>query len=285
MSLRDLLLASLVMLIWGINFAVSKLGVAEIPPLLFMALRFACVALIIAPFMQPKISQLPGILLLSVTLGVGHFGLMFLGLASMDAATAAIIIQLQVPFSAALAAFFFKEKLGWLRGAGIAVAFSGVALLSGEPTLPGWLPLLWVVGSGMSFALANVVVKRIGQVNPVLLNGWMALMAAPMLLLLSLIFESNHLEALQNARFMGWFAIVYTAIGASIIAYSLWYWLVRRYEMNQIVPFSLLAPAIGVLAGVVILGETFTWHKAVGGLLTLLGVSLIQFAPMLRRRG
>ncbi len=285
MSLRDLLLASLVMLIWGINFAVSKLGVAEIPPLLFMAFRFACVALIIAPFMQPKRHQLPGILLLSVTLGVGHFGLMFLGLANMDAATAAIVIQLQVPFSAALAAFFFKEKLGWLRGAGIAVAFSGVALLSGEPTLPGWLPLLWVIGSGLAFALANVVVKRIGDVNPVLLNGWMALMAAPMLLLLSLIFESNHLEALQNARFMGWFAIVYTAIGASIIAYSLWYWLVRRYEMNQIVPFSLLAPAIGVLAGVVILGETFTWHKAVGGLLTLLGVSLIQFAPMLRRRG
>jgi O-acetylserine/cysteine efflux transporter len=284
-SLRDLLLASLVMLIWGINFAVSKLGVAEIPPLLFMAFRFACVALIIAPFMQPKRHQLPGILLLSVTLGVGHFGLMFLGLANMDAATAAIVIQLQVPFSAALAAFFFKEKLGWLRGAGIAVAFSGVALLSGEPTLPGWLPLLWVIGSGLAFALANVVVKRIGDVNPVLLNGWMALMAAPMLLLLSLIFESNHLEALQNARFMGWFAIVYTAIGASIIAYSLWYWLVRRYEMNQIVPFSLLAPAIGVLAGVVILGETFTWHKAVGGLLTLLGVSLIQFAPMLRRRG
>jgi O-acetylserine/cysteine efflux transporter len=272
------------MLIWGINFAVSKLGVAEIPPLLFMAFRFACVALIIAPFMQPKLHQLPGILLLSVTLGVGHFGLMFLGLANMDAATAAIVIQLQVPFSAALAAFFFKEKLGWLRGAGITVAFSGVALLSGEPTLPGWLPLLWVIGSGMAFALANVVVKRIGAINPVLLNGWMALMASPMLLLLSLIFETNHLEALQNAKFIGWFAIVYTAIGASIIAYSLWYWLVRRYEMNQIVPFSLLAPAIGVLAGVVILGESFTWHKAIGGLLTLTGVSLIQFAPMLRRR-
>jgi O-acetylserine/cysteine efflux transporter len=272
------------MLIWGINFAVSKLGVAEIPPLLFMALRFACVALIITPFVQPKLSQLPVIFLLSLTLGIGHFGLMFLGLASMDAATAAIVIQLQVPFSAALAAFFFKEKLGWIRGAGIAVAFSGVALLSGEPTLPGWLPLLWIIGSGMGFALANVVVKRIGAINPVMLNGWMALMASPMLLLLSVIFEANHLEALRNAKFIGWFAIVYTAIGASIIAYSLWYWLVRRYEMNQIVPFSLLAPAIGVLAGVVILGEAFTWHKGVGGLFTLAGVSLIQFAPMLRRR-
>jgi EamA-like transporter family. len=274
-----------VVVIWGFNFVAAKIGVAAIPPLLFTALRFFCVAAILAPFFRPTPAQLPGVLVTSVLLGVGHFGLMFMGIKGVDAATAAIANQLVVPFSSLLAAIFFADKLGWRRGLGMALAFAGVALLAGEPTLPDTVPLLLVIAASLIWAVANVVIKRLGPISPLVLNGWMALFAAPQLLLLSLAFESGQMTALAEAGWQGYAALAYTVLGASIIAYSLWYHLVARHDLNRIVPVTLLGPVIGVAAGVTLLGEPFTWQKTVGGCLTIGGVGIIQMRALRRREG
>ncbi|MBF0169282.1 MAG: EamA family transporter [Alphaproteobacteria bacterium] len=277
MSIRDLLLATLVMAIWGFNFVVAKLGVGEIPGLLLTALRFALVALLLLPFHRPTFGELKPLALLSFTLGVMHFGLLFVGLQGIDAAASAIVIQLQVPFSALLAFLFFKESLGIGRFIGMALAFSGIVLLAGEPQRIDLSGLVLVIISAFGFAASTMVMKRASPIHPFVLTGGVCALGVPQLLLLSLIFETDQISRLAEASWIGWGAVVYTAVFASLVAHSLWYRLVRRYPVNVIVPFSLLAPVLGILSGVLLLDEPFGLHKALGALATLSGVALIQF--------
>ncbi|MBI5121282.1 MAG: EamA family transporter [Rhodospirillales bacterium] len=277
MSLPDLLLATLVMAIWGFNFVVAKVGVGELSGLLLTALRFTLVACLLLPFFRPTWRELRPLAILSFTLGVMHFGLFFVGLEGIDATTSAIAIQLQVPFSALLAFFFFKEKLGVGRFLGMGLAFAGVVLLAGEPQRINLFSLILVVISALGFALTTLVMKRAGNIHPFVITGGICLLGAPQLLVLSLIFEGNPIPRLENASWLGYGAVAYTAVFASIVAYTLWYRLVKRYPMNVVVPFSLLAPVLGILSGVLLLGEPFGLHKALGAVCTLSGVALIQY--------
>jgi len=275
---RDILAALTVVTLWGLNFVAVKTAVAVVPPFLLTGLRFAGVALALAPFFRPRLEQIPGILGVAVVLGCGHFGLLFFGLAGMDAATTAIITQLGVPFSVLLAWLAFGERLGLTRALGLAMAFGGVALLAGEPTLPHWLPFALAVASMLAWAISNVQVKRLGAIDPLTLNGWMALFASPMLLTLSFATEDGQGEALGRALHQ-WpvlAALAYTIIASSLVAYSLWYRLLARHSMNQVVPVTLLGPVIGVASGVTLLGEPLTWQKLVGGAITIAGVAAVQ---------
>ncbi len=276
MTWKDTLCAVIVVFAWGFNFVVVKVGVTEIPPLLLTALRFAVVAALVVPFTRRPRGKLWLIALMALLLGAGHFGLLFIALRKMDAASASIAVQLTVPFSAVVAAFFYGEKLGRRGFLGMTLAYLGVALLAGEPHHPDPIALAMAVGCSVAWALANVVIKSIGAINPLTLTGWMALMGLPQLLMLSLLFESNQMESLQGAGWRGWGAVAYTAVGASLIGYSLWCRLITRYPVNKVVPFTLLNPIVGVASGVLLLGEPLGWHKLAGGALTLVGVAVIQ---------
>jgi len=134
MRIRDILLALTTMLLWGLNFAVAKLALTEFPPILLSALRFTLVALILLPFI-PRPKRIRPIIELALTLGLLQFPMVFFGLTRLDASTASIVLQLQVPLGVVMAAVLLGEKLTWRHGIGMAVAFAGVALIAGAPRL------------------------------------------------------------------------------------------------------------------------------------------------------
>ena len=276
MSPRDAALALLVQAIWGCNFVAAKIGLAAFPPLFLMVLRFSLVALLVAPWVRVPRGQMREIFILSVLLGTIHFPLVFAGMTGVDAATASIAVQLQVPFSSLLAALVYGERLGRRGAAGMALAFLGVALIAGEPRMAdslGSLGLL-VLGS-LVFAAVNIQIKRIGSIDGFTLSAWMSLMAVPQLALLSLLFERGQLATLAAAPASAWASLAYMALAATIGAYGLWYPLMRRYEVNQTMPFLLTVPVFGVLSGALMLGEPVTPVLLVGGVLTVAGVAVI----------
>ncbi|MGH6915731.1 MAG: DMT family transporter [Geminicoccales bacterium] len=276
MRASHLLLLVLVAAIWGFNFVVAKAGLDEMPPLFLMALRFSVVALLLIWFVPPPRGRWRGVLLLSVTLGSLHFGLMFAGLTGVDASVASIAIQLQVPFAAILAAVFFNDRLGWRRVLGMVLAFAGVVLIAGEPR-EGASPLhlALVIAASFVWAAGNVQVKALDGLDARTLNAWISLFSAPQLLLLSLLLEHGQLEAAAAATWRGWGAIAYMAVLVTMGAYGIWYAMIDRYPTNQTMPFTLLVPVFGVLSGVLVLDEPFTATMAAGGVLTLLGVGVI----------
>lgn len=275
---RHIAMMVLVQVLWGANFAVAKFGLDSFSPIFFVALRFSLVAILLVFVVGlPKPAMLKQLLPLSVTMGVMHFTLIFLGMRDLDAATSSIAVQLQTPFAAIMAAFFFSEKLGWRRILGMVVAFAGVLLIAGEPRFSDnpW-PLLAVIAAALVWAAGNIQVKALGDsVDAVQLNGWIAILAAPQLLIASWLIEGPQWHDLVDATWTGWGALVFQAVVIAIFTYWIWYNMMRRYPVNQVMPFTLLLPMIGVAAGALLRDEAVTWQMVVGGLATIAGVGII----------
>jgi len=283
---RHIALALLVMVVWGFNFAASKIGLEQLPPMLLVGLRFALVALLLAPFARLPRGRWGRLIALSFTLGLLHFPLMFLGLRDIDAATAAITVQLQVPFAALIAGFVLKDTFGWRRTAGLAIAVAGVAVIAGEPRLEGrTLALAMIVVACLVWAVANIQIKLLGDIDGITLNAWLAILATPQLALASLVFERGQLEALAAADWRAAFSVAYQAVAVVVVGYGIWFRLLRSYQVNQTMPFTLLVPLFGVLSGVLVLGEPLTSWILAGGALTVAGVAIIVLRPAYAGRG
>ena len=278
MKPQHLALMLLCQFIWGVNFVAAKIGLQNFEPLFFVALRFSLVALLLLPFVGLPKRKLLRLLPLSLTMGAMHFGLIFTGMQYVDAATSSIAVQLQVPFAAILAAIFFKETLGWRRLLGMSVAFAGVLLIAGEPRYSGdnlW-PLLSIVGAAMVWAIANVQVKALGdEFDALELNGYIAILAAPQLLLVSYLIEGNVWPTVFEVGLAGWGALLFQSVIVAIFSYLIWYDMMRRYPVNQVMPFTLLLPMIGVISGHLVLDEVVTWQMILGGLATIAGVAIV----------
>lgn len=275
MPLRDLLLGLFVIAIWALNVIVIKVGVAELPPLLMTMLRFILVAALLVPFYPVARAQLPFLLLLSVTFGSLHFALLFIGLGQAEAGTGALLVQMGTPFATLLAVIFLKEKLGAKRIAGLLLSFAGVIVLAGGPTLPAPLPLSILLFSALGWAISQLLIKRGPPIAPMALAGWMALFAVPQVALGSWLFESGQWQAIKQATWLGWGAMIYTAVMSSIVAYGIWYALLRRHPVNRVVPMTLLVPVLAVGLGALLMGDSLGVHKLLGGSLVIAGIALI----------
>lgn len=267
-----------VVVFWGANFAALKLALNQLPPLLTTGLRFIFAALLFVWFAKPTRQQMRVILLLGMVLGCGHFGLIFIGISGTDVAVAAIAMQLGIPFSVLLARFWLGERFGWQRTMGLCMAFVGVGVLAGEPkTASSWPYVLAVVGAAFSWAVANILMKRIHGLHVVSLSGWVGLVAAPMILLASFALEDNQMGALMAADWKAWAGIGYAVIFSTGIAYAVWFHLLDRYPVGTVVPFNLLVPVFGLLFGVLLLGESLGLPELLGAATTLSGVAIITF--------
>jgi O-acetylserine/cysteine efflux transporter len=264
--------------LWGANFAVLKLGLDTWPPLFFVALRLGAVGVMLLPFVGlPKRSQLPGLLLLALLLGVIHFSTLFTGIALSDAATSSIIIQIQVPLSALAAAAFFGDRIGWRRWSGMALSIAGIALLVGRPAFQGgWLAVALILAASISWIAANLQIKRLAaDVGGWQLNAWPALLAAPMMLVLSALTEHGQIDAVRNAGTAAWFAMAYQVVVTTALCYGLWFAMMRRYPVSQVMPFTLLEPVFGALTAVLLLNESWDWQMVLGALVTVSGLAII----------
>ncbi|MGE4529479.1 MAG: DMT family transporter [Rhodospirillaceae bacterium] len=281
---RDMLFATLVVSCWGLNYAAVKLSVTELPPLFATALRFAIVAVLVMPFVRLKREQIPALLLLSLTMGSLHFGVLFYGMVDIDAATAAIVLQTTVPFGVLVGALFFHERIGPRRALGVLLGFAGVVVLAGEPgggSPPLSIALLLL--AAICWAGSSALFKVMPSISSLAYIGGTALFAVPQMLAASWLLEDGQTAAMAAAGPFAWGGVIFSAIAASIVGHGLWYGLVQRHELSLVVPFTLLAPVIGVATAVTILGEPMSLERLLGGCLTLSGVALIQFSWPRRR--
>jgi O-acetylserine/cysteine efflux transporter len=268
--------------VWGFGFVPSKYGAMHMQPLFFLALRYALIVLTLIWFAPVPRGQMGKVFLYSLSLGVGHFALLYIGLrAGVEATTASVLWLLQVPFTTLLAAFFLKDRPGRRTVIGIGISLAGTIALVGAPHLGGTpLAILLVVIANLMWGVANIQAKRLPGVHPFTLNAWMALFSAPFMIVLSLIFEQGQLADLLVLDWRVHASILYMAWASSIIGYGLWLALLRRYLVSQVAPFLLLVPLFGALSSVLSLGEPVTLRAMLSGAVILGGVALI----ILRRR-
>lgn len=281
-----LLLLVFVQVIWGGNFVVSKLALEEIPPLLFIALRFFAISVLVAPFIRWHPGQMRYVFAIAISGGSAHFGLMILGLDwAGDIAPIAIAVQLGVPFATLLSVIFLGERLGIWRLSALVISFAGIVVIGFDPGVFTYIgAVLMVAAAAFMWALSAMFMRKVQGVPVYDMQGWIAVMTWPVVLVWSLAVEPMPLQALSNTGVMGWGAVVYTVLGVSLIGHAALYWIVQRHEITSLAPILLLAPIVGVAGGVLLLGDALTWRMVVGGAMTLAGVLIITLREGRLRR-
>ena len=264
-------------LLWGFGFVTSKYGADHMPPLFFLALRFTLMALMLLWFVRPPAGRWRAVSLFALTMGAGHFGLFYVALnIGVEASTAAIIWITQVPLSALLAGIVLRERPGWMALLGIAIAFGGAVLLVGEPRHTGnAVGIALMFGSSIAWAVANVQVKRLTDISPLALNGWMSAISALLLFPLSFALEEGQIASLLQPDWRLHSSLLYQVVGSTLLAYWAWYYLLAHNKVATVAGFMLLVPVVGVIFGVFILGDPITWQTLVGGAIIVSGVALI----------
>lgn len=274
---RDLLLLLGITILWGLNLVISKVGVESLPPILFTTLRFAIMALVLAPFLRLYRGQMGALAVAGLLSGAVCFALMFVGLAlAENVASVAIAGQLGVPFTTLLSVALLGEVVHWRRWTGIALSFAGVLVMGLDPRVfEYWPSLAFVIGSAFVGALGLIAVKRLQGVDPLAMQGWFALISLPLLAGLTLAIEQPTAQTVAQAPFAAWGAVLFSALGASVIAHTGFYYLVQRYPVTSVAPLTVLSPVLSVVFGIWWLGDTLTPRIALGGALTLVGVFII----------
>lgn len=274
---RDLLFLVLINLIWGFNLIASKIGVGEFPPMLFTAMRFALLALLLLPFLRFRRGQMGPVVVAAVMSGALHFGLLFVGLGMSESmSSVAIAGQLGVPFTTLMSIVFLNEVVRWRRWLGIVLAFAGVMVIGLDPVVfQSWPGLALVVLSAFIGSIGLMAVKKLTGWSPFEMQAWFSLISAPLLIVLCLSFETGQAQALAAASWEGWAALAFTTLMASLVAHTGYYYLVQRYPVTSVSPLTVLSPVFGVLFAITLLDEDMTSRMALGAVMALTGVFIV----------
>lgn len=264
--------------VWGMGLVFAKGAINNFPPILLMALRFAVTSLALVWFVRPPVGQMTKIFCIALISAAIQYSLTFTGLAGIDASVAALVVQLEVPFLVIIGAAALGEKTSLRKWIGIAIAFSGVGLIAGEPKLgTAWVSLLMVAGGAFSWAVGQAMVRSLKTIGGMTVTAWVSVFATPQLFVMSLIFEKNQMTAIKSADWFVWSAVVYLGLVMTVAGYGMWYSLVRKHPVSLVAPFLLMLPVFSVAGGVLFLGERLTMQVMIGGAVVIAGVAFILF--------
>jgi O-acetylserine/cysteine efflux transporter len=180
----------------------------------------------------------------------------------------------------------FRPPVSSRQAIGIMISFAGAVLIIGEPRLAGDLVYAFmVIGGAFTWAVGQIMIKKLGNIGGFRLLSGVALFAAPQLFIASWLFEQDQIEQITTASLPAWSAVIYLGLIMTALGYGLWYRLLGHYSVNQVMPFLLLLPVTSVIGGIVFLDESLTTKIALGGSLAIVGVALItiQRFPFSRR--
>lgn len=285
MPLRHVLLAVLVVSIWGVNFAVMKMSVTALPPILAAALRFALAAfpaVLIVPMPRVNWSR---IILFGLFFGFGLYSFLNFALfTGMSAGLTSVVLQVQAFFTMGFAFLLLGERPRRIQILGAGIALLGIFVIASERLEgSGLVSLLLVVAAAMCWGIANIISKRTRGADPVALTVWGALVATVPLFALSFAVEGIETgwNAILSADLTTWGVIAFLAYPATLLTLGIWNWLLRQHPASTVAPFSLLVPVTGPLFGWLLLGESVSVLEWAGGVLVVAGLVI----PLMRRTG
>lgn len=280
MPIRDMLCALAAVLALGISFVAIKIGVAHMPPLLLTALRFFFAAVPAVFFISPPATPRRIVVVFGVMLGVVQFGFLMTAIKlGMPAGLSSILMQLQAFFTVGLAWIFLSERPTLRQLAGAALAGAGMMLIGSSwigAEGPDFAVFLMVLAAAMGWSVANLMSKVAGGADRFALVIWGCLVAPLPLLGLSLLIEGPEAitAALSPPAWQAVLSVAFMAYPATVMAMSVWSWLLSRHSAAALAPFALLIPVVGMVASALTFGEELGPNEIVASVLILAGLAV-----------
>ena len=281
--------------IWGMNFVVMKIGLASVTPFQMGAGRYLFAFLPLAFLLRRPPAKVRWLLAFGLTQGVGQFGLLFVALQlGMTAALASVLLQTQVFFSALFGVTMLRERVHGALVGGMVFASAGLACFAAT----AWLTpsaasvtassLLLTLGAASMWALSNIIVRAAQQdqadFDPLAFVVWCS--GVPILPFVAMSWYFDPPAAQENwlrAPWSAWSALAFLGWVATDLGYGLWTRLLKRFPASRVAPFSLGVPLIGMAAGIVLLGEQVTPFQWLGALLVLCALGCVVTGPYLAK--
>jgi O-acetylserine/cysteine efflux transporter len=282
---RDSLLAALVATIWGFNFVVIDWGMEDVPPLLFVAIRFTFVVFPAILFVARPDAPWRVIAAVGVFMSLGQFGFLYVSMdAGMPPGLAALVLQAQVIFTVLIAAGVLREIPTPPQVFGVVVGSVGLSVVAvgrgGQVTV---LALALCLLGALSWGIGNVVSRASGIKGGLSLTIWSAVVVPVPLVALSLVIDGPTVvgDALASFSWQAAISTLYTAGLASLVGYGVFNTLLSRNQSSSVVPWVLLAPVVAMASAWLLLDQRPNAAELAGGLLLIVGV-LVAMRPARR---
>lgn len=267
-------------LIWGSTWLAIKIGTTEIAPLNGAALRFVIAAVILLLLQVITKTRMPSgscewgvVAFVGVVLVGLDYGLIYWAEQYLPTGLTSVLFATMPLFTLTFARALDLEKLTIKKAAGILTAIAGVAVLSSErlqvdPATLG--PAAAVLGAAVCSAATTTVTKRFGRnIAPITLNAWSAVIGVFCLYSGALALG----EGIQTpSSLRSWLAISYLSVFGSVIAFLLYFWLLKHLDATICGLVSVLTPLLAVVLGALFQGEQVTLVLLAGAVLVLAGV-------------
>jgi O-acetylserine/cysteine efflux transporter len=291
MNRKDITIALLVVLIWGANFTVIRLGLDGIPPMLLVSLRFLLAAFPAILFVKRPAVSLRYLLAYGLSVGVGQFGCLFYAMhIGMPAGVASVVLQSQAFFTLLFAVTLLKESVTLRQLAGLGLAAIGLYLVggvSGQASEITPAALMLTLAGAAFWGISNIIVRKAAsfastqgeELDMLSLVVWSALVPPGPLLLLSFLIDSPDriLNVLTHLNAVSLFSVAYLAFAATIFGYGAWSYLLSRHPASRVAPWSLLVPVAGLITARIVLDERLSPIQWIGCLLVVAGL-LVAFS-------
>lgn len=278
MNAKTLLLALVAPFCWGTGLAMAKPAVTHFPPLFMMLLVYSGIALIMLLTVRDRIKTPWRSLLLISAFSVTIQGaFVFWGLRGVEATTANLVLQTQVPMAVFLGWLVAGEELNLRKILGTIIALVGVAIVIGLPEQrPALLPVVLIILGGFFWAFGQVLARKLSQDSGIMLLKANSLMGVPQLILATALFETGQWQSITSAGSIEWATLAFVGFVGFYLAYIAWFSLLRRCRMDEAAPFVLLMTPIGLLTAVIVLGERMSGAQLLGAAVLLLGLAIVN---------
>ncbi|WP_297514310.1 DMT family transporter [Thermococcus sp.] len=254
---------------WGFTFPAMKVSLDYLPPILFLAYRFGIASLLMLILFRSKVLRKETLregFLLGLTLFFGH-SFQIVGLKYTTASNSAFITSLYVVFTPFIAYFLLGERVKARDVLSLAIALTGLYLISGGMSGVNYGDLLTAL-CAVSFAFQIVLVQRFGEKDYLSLAFWQIFWNFIFSLIFALAFEPKVLPR----ELLPWLGLLYTAVFGTVVAFTLQVKYQKHTTAYKAALIYSMEPIFGSLSAFLILGERFTKRALAGAFLIMAGV-------------
>ncbi len=281
MKISHLLIALMVMILFGSSYPVGKIGLdMSMSPFQFATIRILSMMILLLPFLKLaslKKENFKYVIWYGLLLGVGLYPLMYLALLYTKSTSSVILImQFSIPIGVLLGSIVLKENVSRQRWYLITLVLIGMALICFEPTVLS-TPIALIFGfvAAVCYGIASMISRKIANFSAIEVNGWMAAIGLPAIILTSVLFDTRDLSELLQFSWQTYLPAVYSGVAISCGAQVLMLWLYKHYDVQVVLPLYSLFPVFGVLLTVLILQEKISFMIVLGGLIVISGNYLL----------
>ena len=276
-------LAVLVAAIWGFFPAMSKLGMLEIPPFAFLAVRYALTFLVFIPFAKVHKNDWVIISLFALLDSVINNGINFFAFQYLTPAASTLLLQTCVPIAVLMACLFAGESINLRQGIGIFISLAGVVTILGLPQM-NLIGVAGIMLTRILWGTCEISFKGAKQLQPAAFLAYSSLIALPFMAGLSWGFEKNFYHKFLSVDWAFFSLTMSFQVFAMSAAMVIWQKLIARYGVSSVSPFALLQIIFGILSSVWLFGDKINQTTLSGAIMIAAGVIMSTRKPAQSRK-